>query len=65
LTQQLLEILNNYSQPMFLSLNIEWVDYDNQEVLVLYVAPHGRLTSLSKDLQLKRGTDKKGTFTIE
>jgi hypothetical protein len=62
LTQQLLEILNNYSQPMFLSLNIEWVDYDNQEV---YVAPHGRLTSLSKDLQLKRGTDKKGTFTIE
>ena len=61
LTQQLLEILNNYSQPEFLSLDIKWVDYDNQEVLVLSVAPHGRLISLSKDLQLKKGTDKKGT----
>jgi predicted HTH transcriptional regulator len=61
LTQQLLEILNNYSQPEFLSLDIEWIDYDEREVLVLSVAPHGRLISLSKDLQLKRGTDKKGT----
>jgi predicted HTH transcriptional regulator len=61
LTQQLLEILNNFSQPEFLSLEIDWVDYDDQEVLVLSVAPHGRVISLSKDLQLKRGTDKRGT----
>jgi predicted HTH transcriptional regulator len=60
LTQQLLEILNNYSQPEFLSLEINWVDYDEKEILVLSVAPHGRLISLSKDLQLKKGTDKKG-----
>jgi len=60
LTQQLLEILNNYAQPEFLSLEINWVDYDEKEILVLSIAPHGRLISLSKDLQLKKGTDKKG-----
>ncbi len=61
LTQQLLEILNNNSQPEFLSLNIKWVDYQGEEILVLSVKPHGRLISLSKDLKLKKTTDKKGT----
>jgi len=61
LTQQLLEILNNNSQPEFLSLDIKWIDYQGEEILVLSVEPHGRLISLSKDLKLKKTTDKKGT----
>jgi len=62
LKQQLLTQLNNYAQPEFLSLEIEWVELEEeQEVLVLSVLPHGRLISLSKDLQLKRNSDKKGT----
>jgi len=61
LTQQLLKILNRYSQPKFLSLDIEWINYNEQKVLVLSVAPLGQLISLSKDLKLKKNTDKKGT----
>jgi predicted HTH transcriptional regulator len=61
LTKQLLEILNNYAQPEFLSLKVEWVDYQQEELLVLSVLPHPRLISLSKDLRLKKGTDNKGT----
>ena len=61
LSQQLLEILNNYAQPEVLSLKIEWVDYEEKEILVLSINPQGKLISLSKDLKLKRTTDKKGT----
>jgi len=62
LKKQILTNLNNYAQPEFLNLEIEWVEFgEEQDILVLSIAPHGRLISLSKDLQLKKGTDKKGT----
>jgi len=58
LKQQLLTLLNNYAQPEFLALEIEFVD----EVLVISIPPRGSLISLSKDLKLKNNnTDKKGT----
>jgi len=58
LKQQLLTLLNNYAQPEFLALDIEFVD----EVLVISIPPRGSLISLSKDLKLKNNnTDKKGT----
>jgi len=58
LKQQLLTLLNNYAQPGFLALDIEFVD----EVLVISIPPRGSLISLSKDLKLKNNnTDKKGT----
>jgi len=58
LKQQLLTLLNNYAQPEFLALDIEFVD----EVLIISVPPRGSLISLSKDLKLKNNnTDKKGT----
>jgi len=57
LKQQLLTFLNNYAQPEFLALDIEFVD----EVLVISIPPRGSLISLSKDLKLKNNTDKKGT----
>jgi hypothetical protein len=60
--QQLLNILNSYAQPEFTDLEVKWVDLtDEQEVMVISVLPRGRLISLSKDLQLKNRTDKKGT----
>jgi len=56
--KELLQWLNNYAQPEFLALDIEFVD----EVLVISVPPRGSLISLSKDLKLKNNnTDKKGT----
>jgi len=59
LKQQLLTFLNNYAQPDFLALEMEFVD---EEVLVISVPPRGSLISLSKDLKLKNNnTDKKGT----
>ncbi len=61
LKKQLLQILNNYAQPEFLSLELEWVALDEHKILVLSIAPHFRLLSLSKPLQLKNTTDKKGT----
>ena len=57
LKQQLFTLLNNYAQPEFLALDIEFID----EVLVISVPPRGSLISLSKDLKLKNNTDKKGT----
>jgi len=58
LKQQLLTLLNNYAQPEFLALDIEFVD----EVLVISIPPRGSLISLSKDLKLKNNNiDKKGT----
>jgi len=57
LKQQLLTLLNNYAQPEFLALDIEFVD----EILVISVPPRGSIISLSKDLKLKNNTDKKGT----
>jgi len=58
LKQQLLTLLNNYAQPEFLALDIEFVD----EALVISIPPRGSLISLSKDLKLKNNnTDKKGT----
>jgi predicted HTH transcriptional regulator len=59
--KQLLDILNGYSQPEFTSLDIKWVEFGNGDVLVLSIPPRGTLLSLSKDLKLKNGTDKKGT----
>jgi len=59
--KQLLDILNGYSQPEFTSLDIEWVEFGDGDVLVLSIPPRGTLLSLSKDLKLKNGTDKKGT----
>lgn len=62
LKKELLELLNNYAQPEFLSLEIEWIELEeSKDVLVLSVLPHGRLISLSRDLKLKKGTDKRGT----
>ena len=59
--KELLQWLNNYAQPEFLALDMEFVD----EVLVISIPPRGSLISLSKDLKLKnkRGeyVDKKGT----
>jgi len=59
--KELLQWLNNYAQPEFLALEMEFVD----EVLVISIPPRGSLISLSKDLKLKnkRGeyVDKKGT----
>jgi len=56
--QQLFTLLNNYAQPEFLALEMEFVD----EALVISVPPRGSLISLSKDLKLKNNnTDKKGT----
>jgi len=57
LKQQLLTLLNNYAQPEFLALDIEFVD----KILVISIPPRGSLISLSKDLKLKNNTDKKGT----
>ena len=61
LKQQLLNILNSYTQPEFTALEVEWVEFsDEQDVVVVSVPPRAKLLSLSKDLQLKKGTDKKG-----
>ena len=68
LTTQLLQILNNYAQPEFLNLDINWYEIgENKEVLVLSVKPHNRLISLSKDLILppKEMTKAKDDGTIE
>ena len=59
LKRELLTILNNYAQPEFLALEVEWVEFEEgQEVLVLSIPPHSRLISLSKDLH---SLGKKGT----
>jgi len=61
-TQQLLDTLNNYSQPEFLALDIKWYEIgEDTNILVLAIPPHGRLISLSEDLRLDNTTDKKGT----
>ena len=61
-TQQLLDTLNNYAQPEFLALDIEWYEIgEDTNILVLAIPPHGRLISLSQDLNLGNTTDKKGT----
>lgn len=61
-TQQLLDTLNNYSQPEFLALDIKWYELgEDTNILVLAIPPHGRLISLSEDLRLDNTTDKKGT----
>ena len=61
-TQQLLDTLNNYSQPEFLALDINWYEIEEDtNILVLAIPPHGRLISLSEDLRLDNTTDKKGT----
>jgi len=58
LKQQLLTLLNNYAQPEFLALDLEFVD----DVLIISIPPRSSLISLSKDLKLKNNnTDKKGT----
>jgi predicted HTH transcriptional regulator len=59
--KEILQNLNNYSQPEFTSLEVEWVEYGKGDVLVFSIKPQGRLISLSKNLKLKNGTDKKGT----
>lgn len=60
--QQLLDTLNNYAQPEFLALDIEWYEIvEDINILVLAIPPHGRLISLSQDLNLGNTTDKKGT----
>ena len=60
-TRQLLQTLNNYAQPNFLALNIEWVEYQEQSILVLVIPPHERLIYLSKDLVLDGKTIPKRT----
>jgi len=50
--RNLLQVLNNYAQPPFLDLNIEWIDYQEKEILVLSIPPHQRLIYLSKDLSI-------------
>ena len=67
LKQQLLNILNTYAQPEFLDLNIDWYEIDSKEILVLSVAPHGRLISLSQELTLlpKEKKIEKDDGTIE
>ena len=61
-TQQLLETLNNYSQPEFLALDIQWYEIaEDTNILVLAIPPRGKVISLSQDLRLDNTTDKKGT----
>ena len=60
-TKDILQNINNFSQPEFTSLKVEWVEYGEEEVLVFSIKPHGRLISLSRDLKLGDNTDKKGT----
>jgi len=59
--KEILQNLNNYSQPEFTLLELEWVEYGKGDVLVFSIKPHGRLISLSRDLKLGDNTDKKGT----
>jgi len=61
LKQQLLQNLNNYAQPEFLGLVLEYIDINDCTVLIISILPRNKLISLSKDLQLKNNTDKKGT----
>jgi predicted HTH transcriptional regulator len=59
--RQLLQTLNNYAQPSFLALNVEWIEYQEQSILVLAIPPHERLIYLSKDLILEGKTIPKRT----
>jgi len=61
-TQQLLDTLNNYSQPEFLALDIQWYEItEDTNILVIAIPPRGKVISLSQDLRLNNTTDKKGT----
>jgi predicted HTH transcriptional regulator len=57
----LLNTLNNHVTPDFLGLELEFIQADEKRILVITIPPHPYLLSLSKDLQLKKRTDKKGT----
>jgi predicted HTH transcriptional regulator len=58
---KILEALNNAVTPAFLGLELEFIQADEKRILVITIPPHPHLLSLSKDLQLKKRTDKKGT----
>jgi len=61
LQQTLLSRLNTYSQPEFTSLNVEYKNFQEHEIIIISIPAREKLLSLSKDLKLKNGTDKKGT----
>ena len=58
---KILEALNNTVTPAFLGLKLKFMQEGDKRILVITIPPHPYLLSLSKDLQLKKRTDKKGT----
>ncbi len=61
LQQMLLSKLNTYSQPEFTLLNVEYLEVKKHKIILISIPPRAKLLSLSKDLILKKRTDKKGT----
>ena len=59
---KILEALNNVATPAFLGLELEFMQVDEKRILIIIIPPHPYLLSLSKDLQLKQRSDKKGTL---
>ena len=60
--EKLLTRLNNYAQPEFLALDINFYTVEkDKRVLVISIPPRGELICLARDLKLVTNTDKKGT----
>lgn len=60
LQQTLLSKLNTYSQPEFTALNVEYIDFEENKVIVISIPAREKLLALSKNLRHKSGIDKKG-----
>jgi predicted HTH transcriptional regulator len=58
---EILKALNNVATPAFLGLQLAFMQADEKRILAITIPPHPYLLSLSKDLQLNKRTDKKGT----
>ena len=61
LEKTILEALNNHVTPSFLGLKLTFMQANDKRILIISIPAHPYLLSLSKDLQLKKRTDRKGT----
>jgi len=62
LQQTLLSKLNTYAQPEFIALNVNYIDVEENIIIVISIPPRGKLLSLAKDLRFRnKSIDKKGT----
>lgn len=66
LEQTVLQNINNYAAPPLTDISFDLFLVDEKKILVISIPPHNYLISLSKDLQTKNRTEKRGvTFYRE